>query len=126
MRSSRVLFLSSLTVLCSLNAVSQTRPSPAPLSTRASAEWSSSSQSFSLDALPNKGGSALLGATQGPSAIVSPDPAQTSQTCFTMRSYLFRRDPASDVTRPAGSSTCQNAAKFRMKDAAAVPASVQR
>jgi hypothetical protein len=38
--------------------------------------------------------------------------------CYSIRGYrVTRDDPESDATRPAGYSTCQPAARFRVKDA---------
>jgi hypothetical protein len=38
--------------------------------------------------------------------------------CYSIRGYrVTRDDPESDTTRPAGYSTCQPAARFRVKDA---------
>jgi hypothetical protein len=41
-----------------------------------------------------------------------------STVCYTMRSYLMAREARdSDVTWPAGYSTCQKASRFEVKDA---------
>jgi hypothetical protein len=41
-----------------------------------------------------------------------------STVCYTMRSYLMAREARdSDVTSPAGYSTCQKASRFAVKDA---------
>ena len=40
------------------------------------------------------------------------------EVCYSIRGYrVTRDDPESDSTRPAGYSTCQPAARFRVKDA---------
>jgi len=45
-------------------------------------------------------------------------PILTSEaTCYSLRTYrVTRDDPESDVTRPAGYSTCQPAAGFHLED----------
>lgn len=60
---------------------------------------------------------------QGTTITLMPDAQQSGRTCYTMRSYRFTHEPDSNQAKPAGSSTCQSAAKFRMKDAVIVPAS---
>jgi hypothetical protein len=43
---------------------------------------------------------------------------QQRGVCYSIRGYrVTRDDPESDSTRPAGYSTCQPAARFRVKDA---------
>ncbi len=43
---------------------------------------------------------------------------QREAACYSIRTYrVTRDDPESDSTRPAGYSTCQPAARFRVKDA---------
>lgn len=43
---------------------------------------------------------------------------QGDATCYSIRAYRVRReDPASDMTKPAGYSTCQPATKFQVKEA---------
>jgi hypothetical protein len=43
---------------------------------------------------------------------------QSDVTCYSIRTYrVTRDDPESDSTRPAGYSTCEPAARFRVKDA---------
>ncbi|HXM23982.1 MAG TPA: hypothetical protein VN948_22185 [Terriglobales bacterium] len=47
------------------------------------------------------------------------DPARDGDlTCYTIESYLVKRQsPNSDVTEPAGHSTCQRASKYSVKKA---------
>jgi hypothetical protein len=43
---------------------------------------------------------------------------QNDATCYSIRSYrVTRDDPQSDMTRPAGYSTCQPSTKFQVKEA---------
>jgi hypothetical protein len=52
--------------------------------------------------------------------FLKPDtvPEDLAATCYSMRSYRVKRDdPQTDVTRPAGYSTCQPATRFAVKSA---------
>jgi hypothetical protein len=64
---------------------------------------------------------ARAGLRQALTAKAAVESAPKSGTCFTMRSYRFKRDPNSDAVAPAGSSTCQDATQFQMKNAVVVP-----
>ena len=47
---------------------------------------------------------------------------RSDATCYSLRAYrVTRDDPESDVTKPAGYSTCQPAARFQLKDAGDLP-----
>jgi hypothetical protein len=42
---------------------------------------------------------------------------QDEKTCYTIRTYrVARESPDSDLTRPAGYSTCQRATRFQLKE----------
>jgi hypothetical protein len=63
---------------------------------------------------PNLGGEARI---EGDRLILPSD--DRDNTCAFMRVYRMKRDvPGSDVTRPAGYTTCVNAARFTMKTSA--------
>ena len=63
----------------------------------------------------------LVSKLQTPKLESSPrayEPEQNDEVCLSMRSYRVKRDdPKSDLTRLAGYSECQPAARFQMKTA---------
>lgn len=59
--------------------------------------------------------------TPGSAIHFLPEMKPLSTRCYTMQEYKFRKDPKSDAVRPAGSTSCVDAAQFQLKDATAKP-----